>query len=115
MIKVHASDYMKMKDLMQTILKFTICETDFFLLPTFWKNTRTCYIPSMKMVAMSSLHPLRWITRDNYWYFGYSTFTETRITWSTFYIVKLSFFAHFKGHFGFHFLLNIKELPNNNH
>lgn len=87
----------------------------FFLLSTFWKNTRTCYIPSMKMVAMSSLHPLRWITRDNYWYFGYSAFIETRITRSTFYIVKLSFFAHFKGHFGFHFLLNIKELPNNNH
>lgn len=69
----------------------------------------------MKMVGMFPLHPLRWIAGENYWYFGHSTFTETRITYSTFYIIEFLFFAHFKRYSGFHFLLNIKEHLNNNH
>lgn len=115
MIKVHASDYIIMKDLMKIILKFMICETEFFYYPLFGKTPGLAtHSLSMKMVVMSSLHPLRWIIGDTYWYFGHSTFPKARITHSTFYIVHFTFFAHFKGYFGFHFPLNIEELPNNN-
>lgn len=64
----------------------------------------TCF-PSMKMVGMSPIHPLRWITRENYWYFGHSTFTEIRITYGTFYIIEFSLFAHFKRYLGVSFSL----------
>lgn len=69
-----------MKNLIQIILKFMIYETEFFYYPLFGKilEPTTCS-PSIKIVAMSPLHSLRWITGDNCGYFGDSTLTETRI------------------------------------
>lgn len=69
--------YSKMKDLIQIILKFMIYETIYYPLCGKILEPGTCS-PSIKMVVMSSLYPLRWILEIT-WYIGHSTLLKPEL------------------------------------